>query len=141
MMPTRTRILLPLVALAALTWQAGAARADLMSACAPEITRYCGDVSQGRGRVSACLAGEMGNLSAACRPEVQAVGRSRLTPADVRKVFDPAFRAALPHACVAPAARFCPGVPVGGGPIFACLYARSDRVGKDCSDAARATLR
>ena len=112
-----------------------------MTACASEVPRYCADVSQGRGHISACLASYMGQLGAACLPEVQAVGRSRLTPRYVRNVFDPAFRAPLPQACVAPAAQFCPGMAPGEGRVFACLYAHSNRVGKACSDAAQATLK
>jgi len=117
------------------------ARADLMTACASETSRYCADVGKGRGRISACLAGQMRRLSPACLPEVQAVGQSRLTPGFVRKVFNPAFRAPLPQACVAAAARFCPGMKPGEGRVFACLYARSDRIPKACSDAAQATLK
>ena len=139
-MPMRSNTLLPVLALATvLTAHATDARADLMTACASEIGRYCADVSKGRGRISACLMGQMGRLGPACRPEVQAVGRSRLTPSYVRKALNPAFRAPLPEACAAPAAKFCPGMTRGR--VFACLYARSDRVTKACSDAAQATLK
>ena len=117
------------------------ARADLATACASEIGRYCADVNQGRGRISACLASQMGRLGAACRPEVQAVGQSRLTPGYVRKVFNPAFRAPLPQACAAPAAQYCPSMTPGEGRVLACLYARSDRVPKACSNAAQATMK
>ena len=134
--------LLPLLALAAaLAAHPLPARANLMSACATEISRFCTDVNQGRGRISACLAGEMGKLGASCRSEVQAVGRGALTPKSVRKVFDASFRAPLPQACVAPAASVCPGVPTGDGRVFACLYARSDRVPAACTSAAEATLK
>ena len=141
-MPTSRSARLPILALAAaLAAQAVPARADLMTACASEVARYCAGVSQGSGHISACLASHMGQLGAACLPEVQAVGRSRLTPRYVRSVFDPAFRAPLPPVCVAPAARFCPGMPPGEGRVFACLYAHSNRVGKACTDAAQATLK
>ena len=141
-MSLRRNTLFPVIALALMiTGHPTGARADLMTACASEVSRYCGDVSNGRGRISACLAGQMRRLSPACVPEVQAVGQSRLTPGFVRKVFNPAFRAPLPQACVAAAARFCPGMKPGEGRIFACLYARSDRIPKACSDAAQATLK
>jgi hypothetical protein len=39
------------------------------------------------------------------------------------------------------AARLCPGVPLGDGRAFACLYARNDRAGQACSSAAQATLK
>jgi hypothetical protein len=137
----RTR-LLPLIALLAAVSLPGApARADLMTACAPEVQRFCSDVSRGRGRISACLASEMARLSAACRPEVQAVMQSPLTPGYVRRALDPSFRAPLPASCVGPAQSLCPNIPAGDARVFACLYARADRAGKACSDAATATLR
>jgi hypothetical protein len=136
------RTLLPVLAVAAaLSAPVEPARADLMSACASEIGQNCSAVSQGRGRVSACLAAHMGSLSAACRTEVQAVGQSRLTPGWVRPIFDPSFRAPLPQACTQAAGQFCPGMAPGEGRVFACLYAFSDRVPKTCSDAAQAALR
>ena len=140
-MSLRRNALFPVLALAVvITGHSTRARADLMTACASEASRYCADVSKGRGRISACLAGQMRRLSPACLPEVQAVGQSRLIPGYVRKALNPAFRAPLPQACAAPAAQFCPGMTPGEGRVFACLYARSDRVPKTCSDAAQATL-
>jgi hypothetical protein len=134
--------LVPVLALAGmLTVHPTDARADLMTACASEVSRYCADVSKGRGRISACLLSQMGQLSPACRPEVEAVGQSNLTPGYVRRALSPAFRAPLPEACAAPAAQFCPGLKPGGGSVLACLYARSDRVPKACSNAAEATLK
>jgi hypothetical protein len=141
-MSMRSNALLSVLALATvLMAHATDARADLMTACASETSQYCADVSKGRGRLSACLAGQMGRLGPACLPEVQAVGQSRLTPGYVRKVFNPSFRAPLPAACAAPAAELCPGMTPGDGGVFACLYARSDRVSKACADAAQATLK
>ncbi len=141
LMSMQSNALLPVLALATvLTAHATDARADLMTACASEISRYCADVSSGRGRISACLVGQMGQLNPACLAEVQAVGQSRLTPGYVRTLFNPAFRAPLPQVCAAPAAQFCSGMTPGEGRVFACLYARSDRVPKACSDAAQATL-
>ncbi len=141
-MSMQSNALLPVLALATvLAAHATDARADLMTACASEISQYCADVSEGRGRISACLAGQMGRLGPACLSDVQAVGQSSLTPGYARKLFNPAFRAPLPEACAAPAAQFCPGMTPGEGRVFACLYARSDRVPKACSDAAQATLK
>ena len=83
----------------------------------------------------------MASLGAACRPEVQGVMQSPLTPGYVRRALDPSFKAPLPQACVSPAKALCPGMPPGDARVFACLYARADRAGKACSDAATATLR
>jgi Cysteine rich repeat len=130
-----------LVAAAALAAQAAPAQADLMAACAPEIERYCGNVDRGRGRISACLASRSNDLGSGCLPEVEAVANSRLVPGDVRKIFDPGFRAALPQACERDAAQLCPGIATGDGRIFACLYAHTNRVDQTCSTEAQATLK
>ena len=138
-MSMRSNALPPVLALATLlTAQATDARADIMTTCTSEISKYCADVSEGEGRIVACLVGQMGRLKPACLADVQAQGP--MTPASVRAVFNPAFRASLPEACVTPAAQFCPGMTPGEGRVFACLYARSDRVSKACSDAAQAAL-
>ena len=135
----RSNALPPVLALAiVLTAYATDARADIMTTCTSEISKYCADVSEGEGRIVACLVGQMGRLSPACLADVQEQGPN--APDPMRKVFNPAFRAPLPETCAAPAAQFCPGMTPGEGRVFACLYARSDRVPKACSDAAQATL-
>jgi hypothetical protein len=140
-MPKFSLSLFAMAVLAGLALPALPARADMMATCAPEITRFCSDVSRGRGRISACLASEFNRLSPACNTEVQGVMQSRLTPAYVRRALDPAFRAPLPAVCAKPAASLCPGMATNRGPVYACLYARSDRAGKPCNDAATATLK
>ncbi|PJN96520.1 hypothetical protein CNY89_02060 [Amaricoccus sp. HAR-UPW-R2A-40] len=65
------------------------ARAEMMTACQPEIAQYCGGVSRGRGRIAACLVGRMDRLSAACKPEVQATMKSPFIPGDMRAIFQP----------------------------------------------------
>jgi Cysteine rich repeat len=132
--------LMTMAAAGAMLGPAPAVRADLMAACSPEVAQFCADVRQGRGRIVACLASHRGELGPGCRPEVQAVARRTPMPGYARKVLDPTFRADLPPACVAAAARYCPRVPPGDGRVFACLYARSDRVGASCTAAADAAL-
>ena len=131
---------LPLIGTLAimLTAHATDARADVMTTCKSEITRHCADVNRGKGRIVACLVGQIGRLSPVCLAGVQEL--SRKSPSSMRMVFNPAFRAPLPKACAAPAAQLCPGMTPGEGRVFACLYARSDRVPKACSDAAQAAL-
>ena len=135
----RSSALPPVLALAiVLAAHATDARADIMTTCTSEISRYCADVSEGKGRIVACLVGQMGRLSPVCLADVQEQGP--MTPGSMRMVFNPAFRASLPGACAAPAAQFCPHMTPGEGRVFACLYARSDRVPRACSDAAQAML-
>lgn len=119
---------------------ASAASADLMQACAEEVRAYCADVDQGRGRVSACLASHRDKLGSACRPEVSAVAQSRLVPGNVRKIFNPDFRAELPPTCESAAAQLCPNVEQSDGRIFACLYARTQQVGAACQADAQAVV-
>ena len=139
---TGTRLLPVLAVLAAgLAAPALPARADMMSACAAEVQRFCSDVSRGRGRVSACLASEMARLSGSCRAEVQSVMASPLTPGYVRRALQPGFSAPLPAVCATPARTLCPNIPATDARVFACLYARSDRAGRDCNNAATATLK
>jgi hypothetical protein len=134
-------LLISLIALSVLTCVPSVARADLMSACATEIGQYCSDVDRGRGRVTACLASHTEKLSASCRPEVNSAASSRLVPNDMRKIFDPGFRAGVPPSCQTAAETLCPSVASGDGRIFACLYAHSNQVADSCTSAAQATLR
>jgi hypothetical protein len=115
--------------------------ADLPTACAPEIQRLCANVRHGRGRVTACLASQAGELGAACRASVRSVSRNPLTPAWARAAFSSRTAVALPSACTAPAEQYCPGMAPNATPVFACLYAYSDRVPASCTKAAEATLK
>ena len=139
-MSMRLTLLTAAVAGGLLAVQTAPARADMMSACAPEIGRYCADVSQGRGRIAACLASRRDQLGPACLSEVQAVSQGRLIPSDARRLLTPGFSAALPATCDTAAAQLCPGIPPGDGRVFACLYARGNRVGGLCMAAAKAAV-
>ena len=132
---------MPFLVAAALGLPAAPARADMMTACAADIQQFCQEVGRGRGRISACLAAEIGRLGAACRGEVQAVMAGPLTPRYVRAALNPGFKVALPQVCAAPAKSLCPGIPAGDGRVLACLYARSDRAGKACTTAAEAAMK
>lgn len=128
--------------LAAGLWLAGeGARAEMMATCAPEIARFCSDVSRGRGRVTACLAGQREAIGPACLAEVEAATRAPGVPKSAGKVLDPGAGAPLPRSCEGAAARVCPGVPEGDARVFACLYAHSDRVSQICISDARKALR
>ena len=126
---------------AALIGNATVAGADLLPACASEVTEFCADVDQGEGRVAACLAGRWEKLGSGCLPEVQAAAQSPLVPEEARRIFDPAFRADLPPACEAAGANLCPGVTPGDGRVFACLHARISRVADACSAEVQSRLK
>jgi hypothetical protein len=125
-----------LVLLAGLT-APGLARAEMMTSCQPEIAQYCGGVSKGRGRIAACLVGRTDQLSAACRPEVQATMKSPFIPGDMRSIFQPGFDAPIPASCAPAARRYCSGI-TSQGRVFACLYAHSSQAGGACAADARA---
>ncbi len=120
------------------------ARADMMAACSADIAKFCPDVANGRGRITACLMAYDNDLSAGCRPEVDALAQrsstNRLIPANARQIFSPSFRADLPASCSADAASLCPGVPQGDGRVFACLYSRQSQVSSTCTSATDVLL-
>ena len=137
-MSRRRHCLCRLVLAIVLAAQANDASADIIKTCASEISQYCADVSEGEGRIVACLVSQMAKLSPGCLTDVQAQGP--MSPTSVRMIFNPSFRASLPDACAASAAQFCPDMRPGEGRVFACLYARSDRVPEACSAATQAAL-
>lgn len=118
----------------------GSARADIMTACVPEIDSYCADVAEGRGRIAACLVANTEKLSPGCAPEVKALAQrtssNRLVPSGVRNMLVSQRAMALPATCTADAQQLCPGVPTGDSRVFACLYSRMSRVSEACSSAA-----
>jgi hypothetical protein len=124
---------------------AAPAGADMMGTCAPEISRLCAGVTQGRGRVAACLVSHAGQLGAACQSEVNSVTtstRSRLLlPAGVRTFLGSGTAPAVPGACHADVARLCAGVSPGNGPALACLYAHAGRLDAACSAEVDAALK
>jgi hypothetical protein len=141
-MPKRlSRLLLTALVVALAPAAPAPARADMMTACAADIGKFCADVRSGRGRIAACLAGRSNAISRACLAEVRVAANGRLVPGSVRKIFDPSLRAALPQSCAAAAASLCPGVPLGDGRVFACLYGHGDRVSRTCDSEAQTALR
>lgn len=122
----------------------GAARADMMAACQPDIAAYCSDVSSGRGRIAACLFSQSAKLGAACRPEVQTVAKKGsgnfLVPSGVRRLLGSGATPPVPDACSAEAGSLCSGVGAGDANVLACLYSRSNRVSSGCSSAVQSIL-
>lgn len=124
---------------------AAPARADMMAACSPEIAKYCTGVSEGRGRIAACLVSNDDKLGTACKPEVQSMAqqssRNLLVPSWVSDMLVSRAPAALPASCTADAARNCAGVQPGDSRVFACLYARNSQVSKACSSDAEQEMK
>jgi len=121
-----------------------AVAAGLMSACEAEIAANCGDVSSGRGRISACLYAHGGKLSGACKTEVETITNSRAikrnVPAGILSLQGSEYEAGLREACTSDANRLCSGVTTGKGRILSCLYSRSNKVSKSCAAEAKMVL-
>ena len=102
-------------------WVQARAR-ELRVDCANDIYRFCPYVAIGQGRVLQCLGAHLGQreLSAACEE-------------GVTRVIDRTQE--LVDACSDEAARFCEGVQPGGGRVFLCLRAQSERLSTRCRRA------
>ncbi|MCP4318984.1 MAG: hypothetical protein GY789_24070 [Hyphomicrobiales bacterium] len=118
--------------------------AGLMDACSSDMALLCKGVSEGRGRISACLVAHSNKLSAACKPELSKVTTSRMfermIPAGIRNMNDTQYEAGLRKICAAVIKSLCSGVVPGEDRLLACLYAWSNRVGKACRTEAKTVL-
>lgn len=117
---------------------------ELMGACSTEIASRCKDISEGRGRISACLFAHSDKLSAGCTPELSKVTTSstfkRMIPAGVRNMNDTSYEAGLRKTCSGDIKSLCSDVAPGEDRLLACLYAWSNRVSKACRDEAKTVL-
>ena len=132
------------VAAALAAFSAAAARADMMSACQSDIASLCPGVSDGHGRIAACLFSQTSKLDSSCKSEVEAVAKqeedNRLVPAHVRRMMGSGEVPAVPSACSGDEGKFCSGADAGGRNMLACLYAHSESVSSGCSSAIQAAL-
>jgi hypothetical protein len=132
-----------IAAAAALT--ASTARADMMSDCKADIASLCSGISDGHGRLSACLYSQASKLDATCRSAVETLAKqdqsNMLLPAHVRNLMGAGSAPAVPAACSADEGSFCSGADAGSRNMLACLYAHSGRVSAGCSSAIEAALK
>lgn len=136
-------VLASVIAFAAFSISAGAARADMMRACAAEISSQCKGVREGSGRIAACLYAHSNRLSGACKTEVDKVtnsGTVRLViPAGIWKLKGSPYEADLVKACSGDANRLCRGVS-GNERNLACLYSRAGQISAGCGKTAERVL-
>lgn len=129
---------------AALTSTTSSARADMMSDCQSDISSLCSGVSDGRGRITACLFSQTSKLSATCASAVEAEAEkdesSMLLPSHVRSLMGSGSVPAVPAACSADEGKFCSGVDAGDRNKLACLYAHSESVASGCASAIQSVL-
>ncbi len=102
-------------------WVEARAR-ELQVDCTNDIYRFCPGTPGGEGRVLECLGFHVGKreLAPACEEGVATALEK------VREFQD---------ACSAEAARLCEGIRPGGGRIFLCLRAQSEKVSTRCQRA------
>lgn len=117
---------------------------ELMNACSADIASQCKGISEGRGRVSACLYGHSNKLSAACKPELAKVTTGsmfkRMIPAGIRNLNNTPYEAELRKTCNADIASLCSTVAPGDDRLLACLYAWGNRVSSACKSEAKTVL-
>ena len=104
-----------------LRWVEARAR-ELQVDCTNDIYRFCPYVPVGQGRVLECLAAHLGQreLAPGCEESLANALEK------VREFQD---------ACGAEAARLCEGIKPGGGRVFLCLRAQSEKVSTRCQRA------
>ena len=98
-------------------------RASEFSAdCGADVYRFCPSTPRGQGRILACLSAHVGRreLSSNCEEAV-------VTALERAQEFS--------VGCANDAAALCAGVQPGGGRIFLCLRAQSDRLSSRCKRA------
>lgn len=100
---------------------------EVMTACEPEITAYCSQVTMGEGRLLACFYAHEDKLSGRCQYALyQAV-------ADLED-----FAAAITHIatqCEDDLMKFCAEVELGEGRVGTCLLEHKAEVTEACSQA------
>jgi hypothetical protein len=95
---------------------------ELDADCGADVYRFCPNVPVGQGRVLGCLGQHVGRreLSSNCEDAVT-------TALEKLQEFS--------DACARDAASLCEGVQPGGGRIFVCLRAQSERLSTRCRNA------
>jgi hypothetical protein len=90
--------------------------------CAGDVYRFCPGTPQGQGRILECLSFHAGKreLSSTCETAVA-------TALENAQEFS--------AACGPEAARYCEGIQPGGGRVFLCLRAQSERLSTRCQRA------
>lgn len=97
---------------------------EIKADCGADVYRFCPSTPRGEGRILACLRDHVGRneLSTNCEDAV-------VTALENLEEFS--------VACGNDAANLCAGVAPGGGRIFLCLRAQTDRLSSRCKRAVR----
>ena len=99
----------------------------LENSCAPDIKKYCKDVTPGEGRIIYCMQAHEDKISPKCAYELGETAESVQATSDLLK--DGVI------ACKAEIADVCGKIQPGQGRVAACLIANKATASKDCVDA------
>lgn len=138
-------ILIAVLAIPLATMSAAPVQASsLMTACKVDVASLCKGVSEGRGRISACLFAHDNRISGSCKPELAKVTSSgtfkKMVPASLNSLKGSAGDAQLRQVCANDIKSYCGGVGSATDKVLACLYAWSNRIDKSCHAQAKAML-
>lgn len=100
--------------------------ADILKACAPDISQYCSAVEAGNGRLVSCLYAHELVVSDECDA---AMG-------DIADILDTMFASlrVVYEECSADIFKLCGDVAPGEGRIFSCLINHRTELSDGCSD-------
>jgi hypothetical protein len=110
---------------------------ELIAACKVEIDASCSDVSEGQGRITACLFARNHKLSSDCKAAVaRATNGVRESLLSMRGTYGARVR----NACRLDVRRLCSGVDSGTQFVLACLYSQSQNLSEPCMNVAKVVL-
>ena len=103
---------------------AALAQQNLVSDCAPDIAKYCSNVTPGAHRIVACLISYEDKISPRCR-------MTAYLGSDDLGVRMKALKA-MAKSCSADILQYCTSVSAGGGRIYDCLMKNKATLTDDC---------
>jgi hypothetical protein len=100
------------------------AQQNLVADCAPDIAKYCSNVTPGAHRIVACLISYEDKISPRCR-------MTAYLGSDDLGVRMKALKA-MATSCSADILQYCSSVSAGGGRIYDCLMKNKATLTNDC---------
>jgi hypothetical protein len=108
-----------------------AATKKLHAACGDDLSKFCGDVAEGQGRLLLCLMAHEDKISAKCDYALYDAGRNLERALDRVEI--------VADACWKDIEANCGNVPAGGGRIGSCLVGAKDKLSAQCKAALTRT--
>lgn len=101
-----------------------ASAGSMLVDCAPDIAKYCDQVTLGNGRLMACMYAHEDKLSDACDASIDET-------ADQLDWFFDTLNQAI-TTCSGDIEKFCSGVEFGEGRVYLCLGEKIDSLTPEC---------